>query len=698
VTETRQTFADLAEWQIVVWYCLVALSIVVFTIGVALLVRKYRAGVRRASGSRLSLRAPLGAVLAQTGIRRRDSVSGLAHAITFYGFIVLFVGTVILAIQDNVARPLGWDFWRGDFYLAYSLFLDLFGAALTVGVAIFAFKRIRRPARLDYSRADGLDPSYSLSRYAIGDWGFLGALLFLAVSGFMLEALRIAVDDPQFERWAPCGWLLAQGLRAIGVSGASAADAHQLLWWAHGVGALVFVSAIPFTKALHILVAPVSLVVQEPVPGVRLAAADAKAAAAPGYGVITDLSPKHLIDLDACTKCGNCHVVCPATASGLPLSPRDLILDLREHAEGALGARRALHISPLESAGKDLAEVVTSETLWSCMQCLACVDVCPVGIEHVPIIVDLRRRRVDTGDLDETLQTTLESIYETGNSFGLPRRRRSRWIEDLDFVPTDARSESVDVLWFLGDYASLEPRNQSATRALASILRRAGIDFGILYDDERTAGNDVRRTGEEMLFMELAERNIETLRACDFRRIVTSDPHTYNTLRNEYPDLGGSWPVVHHSELILEAIADGRLQVTNPQNVRVTYHDPCALGRANGVYDPPRRVLEAIGCELIEMPRNRGNSFCCGAGGGRIWMTEPASQSKPRPAEARIHEAAELDAVELFVVACPKDVVMYEDAIKTSGHEGRLRLMELSELVHEALGPSLAPNRAISLS
>jgi Fe-S oxidoreductase len=350
------------------------------------------------------------------------------------------------------------------------------------------------------------------------------------------------------------------------------------------------------------------------------------------------------------------------------------------------------------SVETDLAEIVPSETVWSCMQCLACVDICPVGVEHVPIIVNLRRSRVDAGDLDETLQTTLESIYASGNSFGLPRRRRARWVEDLGFIPKDARSESVDVLWFLGDYASLEPRNQAATRALASILRRANVDFGILYEDERNAGNDVRRAGEELLFMDLAQKNIETLKSCDFRRILSSDPHSYNTLRNEYPELGGSWPVIHHSELLLELLGQKRLRVRRPLDVRVTYHDPCALGRANGVYEPPRRVLEALGCELVEMPRNRANSFCCGAGGGRIWMSESPARSAPRPAEARIHEAVALSGVELFVVACPKDVVMYEDAIKTTGHESRIRLAELSELVHEALGQDLDGHTAIPLS
>ena len=238
----------------------------------------------------------------------------------------------------------------------------------------------------------------------------------------------------------------------------------------------------------------------------------------------------------------------------------------------------------------------------------------------------------------------------------------------------------------MGDYASFDPRSQQVSRALARLLQHAGVDFGILFDGERNSGNDVRRVGEEGLFEELAEQNIAALSACDFQRIVTSDPHSLNTLRNEYPELGGRWPVVHHTALVLELIESGRLDVRGRLSYRVTYHDPCHLGRFNSEYDNPRRILELLGCALIEMPRNRDNSFCCGAGGGRIWI--PNSPGQERPSENRIREAVSLPEVELFVVSCPKDVTMYEDAIKTSGNADRIQLRELTELVDEALVPS----------
>ena len=486
--------------------------------------------------------------------------------------------------------------------------------------------------------------------------------------------------------WAPVGYAIGHAFRALGFEDGAAADARAVDWWVHGVVALFWVSSIPFTKAVHMLAGPAGVAVKDDRAGNRLAPIPAGAKAADvGYAFIDALSPKHLLDLDACTKCGKCHAACPATATGYPLSPRDLVLDLREVAEGSMGNRAALGIAPEFPEHAQILGTIKSETLWSCMQCMACVEICPVGIEHVPIINQMRRALVEKGDMDGQLQQTLETIYTSGNSFGEAKRKRGRWAKDLDFDVKDIRTSPAEVLWFVGDYASFDPRNQKVTQSLARILRRAGVDFGILYDGERTAGNDVRRVGEEGLYADLAEENVATISGCSFDRILTSDPHSFNTLKNEYPQFGGEWDVMHHSQLLLELIESGRLKVTKGLGYRVTYHDPCTLGRYNGVYDPPRQVLEALGAELVEMPRNRDNALCCGAGGGRIWMKELKGEDSPRPSELRIDEAVELGGIDYFVVACPKDVTMYEDAIKTSGHQGEIELRELSELVYESL-------------
>jgi Fe-S oxidoreductase/nitrate reductase gamma subunit len=694
-TATRETFANLPVWAIAFWYFLIFVSTAIFAYGVYRLARKYRQGRGPVEPDRPAERLARTAkiVFTHSWIRRRDPLSGFAHLFVFYGFLVLFVGTAILAVQDDIAEPIGFEFFTGWFYKGYSLFLDVFGAVLVVGLVLLAVRRgIMKPFRLSYWRPDRQpgEPGFDRSRYVRGDWLFLGLLFFLALTGFLLEAFRIAETDPSFETWSPVGWIVGQGFIDIGFDGGAAETAHRVNWWVHGLVALAFVASIPFTKAVHMIAGPAGVAERDEKVGRRLAPIPADAASDEvGYQFIRDLAPRHLLDLDACTKCGKCHAACPATASGYPLSPRDLILDLREVAEGSIGIRAALDVQPLyDPARSILGDPIRPETLWSCMQCMACVEICPVGIEHVPIINEMRRGLVERGEMDGQLQSTLETIYTSGNSFGEPKRKRSRWAKELGFDVKDARKEPVEYLWFVGDYASFDPRNQKVTQALARILHHAGVDFGILFDAERTAGNDVRRAGEEGLYSSLAEENIKALEKCDFERILSSDPHTFNTLRNEYPELGASWTaddVVHHSQLLRQLLDDGTLVPSRRLDYRVTYHDPCHLGRYNKVYEAPREVMTSLGIDLVEMPRNRDNSFCCGAGGGRIWMKELKREDAQRPSENRIDEAVGLGQVQYFTVACPKDVTMYEDAIKTSGHGGEIELRELSELVLEAL-------------
>lgn len=670
---TRTTFDGLGVGEKALWYCLSAVSTGIFVLGCVRLVRRYRAG-RHGLARRFDLRRTLRVVISHAWIARRAGWVGLAHAGVFYGFLVLFAGTLILAFDDHIARPLGFGFWHGWFYRLYSLWLDVFGAALVVGLVAFAVRRAASVARLDYARVDDRPVSATRARYRRDDWVFLWSLLFLGASGFVLEALRIASDRPSFEVWSPVGYGAGSLLQRLGVDGDGADAARAVLWWGHGVVALAFVAAIPFTKAMHMLTGPVGV-------GVRDAAAGRRLPPDPetGYAALADFAPAHLLDLDACTKCGKCHEVCPARLGGMPLSPRDVILDLREAS--ARGMRGPL-------AGT----VIADETLWSCTQCNACVEICPVGIEQAPIISLLRRGLVEHGGLPTDLQSTLEAVHTTGNSFGEPRRKRARWAKDAGIQLPDARTVPIEVLWYVGDFASFDPRNHATNIAFAALLVEAGVDVGILHDGERTAGNDIRRTGEEGLFRALAEQTIETLAGCDFHRIVTTDPHTLNTLRNEYPSLGAPWrgeDVLHHTELLCDLLETGALVPSRRVGQRATYHDPCTLGRLNGVYDAPRQLIVASGVELVEMPRNRDNSLCCGAGGGRIWMGENARPGSRRPSEQRIDEAVALGDIDLFVVACPKDVAMYDDAVKTSGHAGTIEVRELTRLVHEAC--ELAP-------
>jgi Fe-S oxidoreductase len=701
-SETRPVFWHFVTWLKVVWYVLAVSSVFVFLYGIARPIAKYRHGrgaplpPARELAPRLA--RGLRELLAHRMIARRDRTAGIAHAAIFYGFLTLFAGTVILGFETDFTDPVfGWKYFHGGFYLAYKEVLNLLGTALIAGVlAMMARRAIARPRKLDYARPDRApdDPQFDRRLYRRGDWAFVVILLVIAFTGFVLEGVRISMDSPGYGGTQFGGWVVAQVLNGIGFSEPVLAGLRHGLWWFHGLLAITFVASIPYTKAAHMLASYVSLSLRDPLAGKRLAPIPPQRADEPaGYGALADFSSLHLLQLDACTKCGRCHEACPAFATGRPLSPRDVILELREQANhaaaatGVGGVLGSLLHAPADANGYGGSVLgrdgVRAETAWACMQCNACVEICPVGIEQAPIINQLRRRLVEEGEIDPTLQATLQTIHRSGNSFGENRRKRGRWTDQLDFTVKDARKEPVEVLWFVGDYASFDPRSQRVSAALARIFQTAGVDFGILYDGERNAGNDVRRVGEEGLFESLAQQNIETLSLCEFERIVTSDPHSLNTLRNEYPDFGGSWPVMHHTAFLLELLESGRLELARRLGHRVTYHDPCYLGRHNGGYDAPREILARLGCTLVEMPRNRDNSFCCGAGGGRIWI--PDTPGQERPSENRIREAVGLEEVELFVVACPKDVTMYEDAIKTSGNAGRIELRELTELIEEAL-------------
>lgn len=669
---TRQIFWGLPPWAVALWYVLALVAVVVFFWGV----RGLLAGLRAEVGSDLPprdeilgrVRRATALTVAQARLRKREPYVGAAHAAIVYGFCTLALGSAILGVDTDITQPLfGWRFFTGAFYRWYSLVLDVMGVVLLLGLMFMMVRRASAPARLEYGTAA------RRRRYRSEDWVLVISLLYLVVTGFVLEGLRIAITHAPEAGVSPAGWVIAQALGGIGDGPLRAA--RMTLWWMHGVVALAFVAAIPFTKAGHMIRSFLSTVIEDTMAGKRLPAIVSDSDQPIGYGAVTDISPRHRVQLEACTRCGRCHEVCPANAVGLPLSPRNVILDLQALIQSA---ERTHTWETPELIGPDQ---LSSETVWSCMQCNACVEVCPVGIEQAPIVNQLRRRLVEDGDMQPALQKTFETIEKTGNSFGAPRRSRGRWTDRLAFTVKDARREPVDVLWFVGDYASFDPRSQEISVGFARLLTLAGVDFGILYDGEQTAGNDVRRAGEEWLWLDLAEKNSDLLAGCEFNRIVTTDPHSLNTLRHEYDDLGET-SVIHHTKLLVELIRDGRLPQPAQLGLTVTYHDPCYLGRHGGEYDDPRELLEQIGCRIIEMPRNRDNSFCCGAGGGRIWMNSPAGIE--RPSENRIREAATLDGVETFVVACPKDVTMFEDALKTSGSGSSLVLQEVVELTVRA--------------
>ena len=687
---TRVLFEDFTPWAIRLFYVIAFAAIGVFGFGVYAQIRKYRRGAAAGVGGLLAHFADMvGSVLSHDTIARRDHAAGAAHRVIFYGFVLLFLGTATITLEYDILGPiLGVHFWHGALYLWFSLVLDVAGVLLAFGLLYMMYRRgWLRPPQLDYARPDRQpgDPDYDRSRYRREDWAFLWTLLLIVATGYILEAARLVWLQArpsvwEYRWWSPIGALFAEPMRAFGMTSEGAAVLRRDLWWFHGILALIFIALIPFTKVKHIFTAAGSLMLRDPLAAQRLARVPQEQERA-GAERITDFTWKQLLHLDACTKCGRCHEVCPARAVGAPLSPRDVILSLREFANKTLESGEVPAAAELAVHGKGSGQVAM-ETLWSCRTCMACVEICPVAVEHIPIIVQMRRKLVEDGAMDPALSKTLQTIHKTGNSFGESRLKRPAWTKPLPFTIKDARKEPVDVLWFVGDYASFDPRNQTVTQTFAALLHEVGINYGILYDAESNSGNDVRRVGEEGLYEVLAEANIKALSAASFKTVVTTDPHSFNTIRNEYPDFGARFEIHHYTTLVHQLLLAGRLEVARPLGLRVTFHDPCHLGRFNKGYEAPREILRLLGCELIEMGRCRGNSFCCGAGGGRIWIPDPVGVDKP--AHNRIREAAVIPGLQVFVVSCPKDLTMFEDALKAAGQEGKFVVKELIELIREA--------------
>lgn len=690
VVPAREVFRHFPGYLVVVFYAISMVAMGVFAYGFWLRIRKYRRGRPANRWGQIWTRLLNTANLIgrHSTLRKRDSLAGWSHALFFWGFVALFIGTLIIMIDHDFLRPISptLQFWKGTFYLWYSVTLDLMGAGFLIGLLLMAVRRwwLKVP-QLDYHRPDRKRGEYDRKGYVRDDQLFLWGLFWIGVTGFALEAFRIAADRPPFEFWSVVGWQLANVIDALGIAPATASILHLYTWWVHAILALAFIAYIPYSKAIHMLVDIANILFTDDLAGKRLPGVS-EGAEALGYQTLADFTWKELLDLDACTKCGRCHIACPARASGAPLSPRDLILELREHSEAALGGQSWLHeTSARKGNGAVTGGVIKAETLWACTTCLACVEACPVGIEQVPLIVQMRRRLVWEGVLDPNLQGVLEKISRYGNSFGQSERTRAGWTRGLPFKVKDARKEPVEYLWFVGDYASYDPSLQELTRGVARIFHYAGLDFGILYEGERNAGNDVRRVGEEGLYQMLVEKNLAALGKAQFKEIVTTDPHSYNTLRFEYPEFGGAFRVRHYTEVLSELVVRGRLPIAKRLDGVITYHDPCYLARYGGITEAPREILKALGLTLVEMPRNRANTFCCGAGGGRIWMGETRTPGVPTPSEQRIHEALEIPDVRYFVVACPKDVTMYRDAVKTAGQEGKIAVRELVELLEETL-------------
>ena len=653
----RDTFWNVPGWAQVALYVGAVVAVTVFVYGLAQRVRLWRGGRPEHRFDRIPERIAL--VLKHALGQARtlsQAYPGVMHAMVFWGFLALFMGTVLATIDYDITLPFfDYKLLRGPFYLAYEAVLDLFGLFFVLGLGMALWRRF-------VLRPDRIDPT---ARFA----GLLALLLVINVTGFVMEACRLAAVRPAWAPWSPVGWALGQGMLAAGMSESALRATHLSVWLFHAAVSLAFVAIVPYSYFVHLLTTPLNIFFAKLGPrGEIPAIANLEAAENLGVSKLEEFSWKRRLDFDACVECGRCQAVCPAHMAGTALSPKQVIVKLKRHMHGEL-------------PGPIHGELIRPEELWACTTCMACVEECPAFIDIVDTIIDLRRYlALSEGALPSTAPQSLQNIQRAGNPWGLPAGERLAWAHGLD-VPVMEPGKEVEYLYWVGCSASYDRRNQAIARAVVKILRAAGVSFGVMQE-ERCHGEVARRLGEEYLYQTLQQENIKAINRYRFRKVITHCPHCFNTIKNEFPQFGGTYEVLHHSQVIDQLIRAGRIKPTKALDATFAFHDSCYLGRYNGILEAPRSVARSVpGLRVVELPRNRARGLCCGGGGGHMWMEV---KSKKRVNLIRVEEILEAK-VDTVGTGCPFCLAMLDLGRKVKGADESLQVKDVSELVAESL-------------
>src|SRR5574341_37882 len=642
-TICRPTFWNISEVFQIILYASAVLATGVFAFGFLQHILVWRKGKGKFTLDHFWKRAlnflTFGAATKKVVLDKQPA--GLMHLNIMWGIIVLFIGTALATIDWDITRLLfNFRVLQDNFYFTYKFILDIFGVLAFIGLSIAIFTRyVRRPPRLD---------GYSGNRFFDDDLWTVGAFYVLVITGFLLESLRIAGMSLEWARdgrgalwfaqysiigsalariWLPLGEQTIRGL-------------HVGVWSFHAGVTLIWLAAIPFTKTFHIFSSSINTFFKKPEPrGAIPPILKIEEQETFGVGKFEDFTWKQVLDFDACTRCGRCQDVCPAAMTGKALSPKNVIVKLYAVAfDQPMGKPRALH-----------GEVIGAQELWDCTTCMACVEACPVAIDQLGTIIDMRRYlTLSEGAVQPSGANAMNAMERQGNPYGLPRADRLKWAEGLD-VPRAQAGEEYDVLYWVGCAGSYDQRAQKISRALVKILQAANVRFAVM-SQERCNCESARRFGNEYLYQMATAENIENLGQYKFKRILTTCPHCFNTIKNEYPQFNGSFTVIHHSQFIAELISSGRIKPAKSLQQKITYHDSCYLGRYNGIYEPQREILKSInGVKLVEMPRSRANGLCCGGGGGRMWLEE---KTGTRINQRRVQDVLEVKA-QTVASACP---------------------------------------------
>jgi Fe-S oxidoreductase len=628
----------------------------------------------------------------------KDKKSGIMHVVMFYGFIILQFGAIELIVKGLVK---GFELPFGSAHKYFSLMQEITVFLILVAVGFAFYRRY-------------IEKLKRLKR------GFKSGLVLLFISTLMATVLLSLAFEQLWLGHEPSGYAPISSLIAMafaGISDTAAAALFYVFWWLHLLILLAFAVYVPQSKHAHLIFAPVNVWFKKLDPPGKLSSIDFEDETQEVFGVgrIEDFTQTQLIDLYACVECGRCTNMCPASGTGKMLSPMDLITKMRDHLTekgaaitsrtpwmpsfafaGTTANQLALQASEVAAAAEGAAavayeknligDVITEQELWACTTCRNCEDQCPVMNEHVDKIIDMRRYLVMTeGSMPQEAQRALNNIERQGNPWGINRKDRLKWIEGLNGqydVPTVQQVEEFEYLFWVGSMGSFDNRSQKITQAFVKLMHEAGVTFAILGSEEKNSGDTARRIGNEFLFQQLAQENIALFQAYGVKKIVTCDPHAYNTFKNEYPEFGLEAEVYHHSELLAQWVKEGRLKPTKEVKERITYHDSCYLGRYNEIYDKPRQILTAIpGVEIVEMKRSGCDSMCCGAGGGLMWMEE---HEGTRINVARTEQALEVNPTAI-ASACPYCLTMMSDGVKMKEMEDQVKTRDIAEILADAI-------------
>lgn len=668
----RETYALMPEGTDLLMYVVLLPFALVFVYGVVYRLRKI--GVKSfgelASSTAVGLK-----YMVRYGLLQRkvvdERLAGVMHLLIYSGIIALFIGTTLVFIDHDILRLLQIRILRGDFYLLYEFTLDLMGLALLAGLSLLLYRRfIIKEARLRQKT------EYSL---------VLAGLLFIGLSGYFIEGIRLTLAPRPWGDWSFFGKSLSTAIFAP-LPQPFLSALYQGMWWSHAVVAFAMVALLPYSSLGHLFSTLLNIAVNAPKQPplgkmntpFRIDELDPSSEIKIGFRSVAELSWVQRLALDACTDCGRCEAACPAYSAGTPLSPREIVQKLKK----ALWKEDGFGTDVFSSG------LIDEEEIWACTTCSACIEACPVLIRPMDYIVEMRRALILEGRLDKRKSAMLTNLSRYGNPYGFDVSEKQKFFAELSAmgVKTFAEKPEAEYLYWVGCASIYDMRGREIAKSVAKILLKAGVSFAVLGEEEICTGDPARRIGEEGRFQELALQNIESVKKYGVKKIIVNCPHCFNTLKKEYRDFGFDVEVYHHSQIIGELLKTGRIKPLKALTEKITLHDSCYIGRISGEFDAPRTIIRSTSGAygFVEMKRVREKSFCCGAGGSTYWYEV---RRRERESVIRLREALETGA-NVLAVECPYCMQMFADAARITGDDQRIKLKDIAEIVAESLEPS----------